>query len=64
MAAFDKYEIDLAVRSERYYRDTNQWENLRKLWVPDASKTLLSMSWYVLGCSIVNFSTSNRKTKS
>lgn len=32
---------------ERYYRDSAQWEKLRQSYHPDASKTLLNISWYV-----------------
>ena len=46
MSLLDKFEIDLAIRQERYYRDTALWEALRSMWHPDNSKTLVDISWY------------------
>ena len=47
MSLFDKFEIDSAIRQERYYRDTTQLEKLRAMWHPDNSKTLVEISWSV-----------------
>ena len=53
MSALEKYEIDLLIRQERHYRDMQRWSELRKMWHPDASQTLVSISLYVLKLSIV-----------
>ncbi|KIW20482.1 hypothetical protein PV08_01057 [Exophiala spinifera] len=42
----DLIEIkDLLVR-ERYYRDTANWAGLRKCYHPNATKTVVNISWY------------------
>ena len=40
-------EIKSLLIRERYYRDTSQWEKLRKCYHPDSIKTNIKISWYV-----------------
>lgn len=39
-------EIKSLLIRERYQRDTSQWVQLRDSWHPDASRTLLKISWF------------------
>ncbi|KAF2165752.1 hypothetical protein M409DRAFT_24040 [Zasmidium cellare ATCC 36951] len=43
--ALEKSTLDLLIRQERHYRDTSQWSLLRSMWHPDASQTLVSISF-------------------
>lgn len=43
----DEMEIKSLLVRERYYRDTCQWEKLRRCYHSDPSKTLIDISWYV-----------------
>ena len=38
-------EIQALIISERYYRDSEQWDKLRASWHPDDSKTRVNISW-------------------
>ena len=42
--------VEAAIKSlvvrERYYRDSCQWQNLRDCYHPDASKTMVDITWY------------------
>lgn len=41
----DESEIKSLLTRERYYRDTAQWEELRRCYHPDAGQTKIDISW-------------------
>lgn len=41
----DESEIKSLLIRERYYRDTAQWEELRRSYHPDAGQTRIDISW-------------------
>jgi hypothetical protein len=41
-------EIRGVLIRERFYRDSSQWTKMRDCYHPDASLTLIDISWYVL----------------
>lgn len=42
------------LKSERFYRDTAQWQLCRLCFHPDASKTYINVSWLVDSSFIVS----------
>lgn len=42
----DDGEIRALLCRERYARDTCQWQKLRDSYHPDASRTLVDITWY------------------
>ncbi|KAL6250089.1 hypothetical protein RBB50_002390 [Rhinocladiella similis] len=42
----DEIEIKSLLHRERWARDTCQWKKMRACYHPDASKTLVAISWY------------------
>ncbi len=42
-----EFAIKSLLVRERYYRDTEQWTNLRNCYHPDAPKTYINISWFV-----------------
>lgn len=42
---WDESQIKSAVVLERYYRDNGMWNDLRKSYHPDASKTEIKITW-------------------
>ena len=42
----ERLKIEQIVRTERYSRDTAQWEKLRSFWYPDAEKTNIKITWF------------------
>ena len=40
--------IKSLVIRERYCRDSGQWQKLRDCYHPDASKTMIDITWYSL----------------
>jgi len=42
----ERLKIEQIVVTERYARDTSQWDKLRSFWHPDNSQTSLKISWF------------------
>ncbi|KAK5702379.1 hypothetical protein LTR17_022376 [Elasticomyces elasticus] len=42
----DEAEIKSLLVRERYYRDMQQWENMRQCYHSDAAKTSINITWY------------------
>jgi hypothetical protein len=44
--ALDRLKVEQIVVTERYCRDSAQWQKMRTFWHPDNSKTKIKMTWF------------------
>jgi hypothetical protein len=44
--SIERLKIEQVVITERYSRDTAQWEKLRSFWHPDAERTNIKITWF------------------
>jgi len=44
--ALDRLRVEQIVVSERYCRDSAQWQKLRAFWHPDDSRTSVKITWF------------------
>jgi hypothetical protein len=44
--SLERLRIEQIVMTERYCRDSAQWEKMRTFWHPDAAETNLKITWF------------------
>jgi hypothetical protein len=44
--SLDRLKVEQTVVTERYCRDSGQWEKMRAFWHPDDSKTRIKITWF------------------
>lgn len=56
-ATLERADITYLLRSERHFRDSKKWDDMRACYHPDDDKTLVNISWYVTvrTCSKTNW---------
>jgi len=46
-ATLERADITYLLRSERHFRDSKRWDDMRACYHPDDNQTLVNISWYV-----------------
>jgi hypothetical protein len=44
--SLERLKIEQTVVTERYCRDSSQWDKMRSFWHPDSTKTSVKITWF------------------